>query len=219
MSIQRVLHNGINAFPGEKSGDKANQFIRYTCGEREGTCPGGLGDRSQKEDSAGNMRGIPVPSEGSIGGSGRRQATRISKGKEEPWIGSGWPFPAHKPGDNSSEDFKEVHNGHKFCCSKCPRKFNTKSNMVKHEDMYPCTPPSGPSGQLTWSGWRPYTHEPGDKSGGARSISDRGEEDFIASLREEADNLYSCQGNPHAPPSDPKAEVITKKMEKSHIRP
>ena len=35
----------------------------------------------------------------------------------------------------------------------------------------------------------------------------------------EADNLYSRQDNPHAPPSDPKANVIKKKQEKSHFRP
>ena len=55
--------------------------------------------------------------------------------------------------------------------------------------------------------------------GGARSISDGRGEDSATRLRKEADGLYSHQDTPHTPPSDPKADVITKKKEKSHIRP
>ena len=131
------LCNGINPFTGQNSRYKANQSTRYTCGEREGTCPGGLNDRIQKEDSARSERGSPVPPEGSIGGSGRRQATSIRRDEEEPQTRSVWPFPVHKPGDYSCEDFKEVHGSLKFGCNKFPRNYNTKSNMVKHENK--CT--------------------------------------------------------------------------------
>ena len=84
MSGKGELCNGINAFTGENSRGEANQSTKYTYGEREGTCPGGLNDRSQKEDSARSERGSPVPPEGSIGGSERRQTTSISKDEEEP---------------------------------------------------------------------------------------------------------------------------------------
>ena len=79
--------------------------------------------------------------------------------------------------------------------------------MVKHENK--CTlAPRSPAHEVNSprSGWRPYTHEPGDDLGGARSISDGRKEDSTAGLREKADDLYSRQDAPHAPPSDPKAE-------------
>ena len=53
--------------------------------------------------------------------------------------------------------------------------------------------------------------------GGARSISNGREADPATGLRKEVDGLYSHQDTPHTPPSDPKADVITKKKEKSHI--
>ena len=62
-------------------------------------------------------------------------------------------------------------------------------------------------------------HKPRDDIAGARSISDGREEDSAAGLREEAEDPYSRQDAPHAPPADPKAEVIIKKKEKSRNRP
>ena len=100
MSVKGELRNSINAFLGENSRDEANQLTRYTCGEREGTGRGGLDDRGQKEDSARNVRGRPVPLGGSIGGSGRRRVTSINKDKKEPQTEYVWPFPTRKPGDD-----------------------------------------------------------------------------------------------------------------------
>ena len=72
------------------------------------------------------------------------RVTSISKDEEEPHTGSVCPFPAREPGDDSSEVFKEVHSGRKFCCSKCPRKYNTKSNMVKLKTNVPLRPARRP---------------------------------------------------------------------------
>jgi hypothetical protein len=91
--------------------------------------------------------------------------------------------------------------------------------MLKHENK--CTLASRPPAHEVnspWSSRRPYMHKPGDDSAGTRSNNDGREEDSAADLRVEADNLYSRQDNPPAPPSDPKANVITKKQEKSHFR-
>ena len=79
--------------------------------------------------------------------------------------------------------------------------------MVKVENK--CTlAPRSPAHEVNSprSGQRPYTHEPGDDLGGARSISDDRKEDSTAGLREKADDIYSHQDAPHTPLSDHKAE-------------
>ena len=160
------------------------------------------------------MRGRPVPLVGSIVGRGRRRAASISKDKEEPQTGSIWPFPAHKP---RGKDFKEMHSRRKFRCSKCLRKYKTKSNMVKHENKCTLTPRL-PAHKINYprSDWRPYTHEPGDDSGKARSISHGCEEDPATSLREEADDPYDGppvdNGRYETPPDVPEEEDKSGRM-------
>ena len=62
-------------------------------------------------------------------------------------------------------------------------------------------------------------HKPAVDMAGARSISDRRKEHSASGVREEANDPYSRQDAPHAPPSDPKAEVIINKKDKSRIQP
>ena len=127
---------------------------------------------------------------------------------------------------------KEVHSGMKFCCSKCPRIYKTKSNKVNHEKNCTFAPPS--LAQRLHSP-RPAPQSPAhkleDNTAKDMVVSDNWDrEDSAANSREKADGSYSHQytdrfdkrralrdvdGTSSTRPKAPGWSVLTRRMSRS----